>query len=105
MFTFDGWVTRVTFELHWTLETRLHASALDSKLTNNNLTKQIFHRDLREKFLGIAIVTTNAAVFITCDVSSLFYILSYLINSEYLRNLKNFLNRIFVIVLLIFLPF
>ena len=33
MFTFDGWVTRVAFELHWALETRLHASALDSELT------------------------------------------------------------------------
>ena len=32
MFTFDGWVTRVTFELHWALETRLHASALNSEL-------------------------------------------------------------------------
>ena len=32
MFTFDGWVTRVAFELHWALETRLHASALDSEL-------------------------------------------------------------------------
>ena len=31
MFTFDGWVTRVAFELHWALETRLHASALDSE--------------------------------------------------------------------------
>ena len=33
MFTFDGWVTRVTFGLHWALETRLHASALNSELT------------------------------------------------------------------------
>ena len=32
MFTFDGWVTRVALELHWALETRLHASALDSEL-------------------------------------------------------------------------
>ena len=32
MFTFDGWVTRVAFELHWALETRLHASALNSEL-------------------------------------------------------------------------
>ena len=32
MFTFDGWVTRVAFELHWALETRLHASAPDSEL-------------------------------------------------------------------------
>ena len=34
MFTFDGWLTRVTFELHWALETRLHASALNSELGN-----------------------------------------------------------------------
>ena len=34
MFTFDGWVTRVAFELHWALETRLHASALDSELSD-----------------------------------------------------------------------
>ena len=32
MFTFDGWVTRVAFELHWALETRLHATALNSEL-------------------------------------------------------------------------
>ena len=32
MFTFDGWVTHVAFELHWALETRLHASALNSEL-------------------------------------------------------------------------
>ena len=31
VFTFDGWVTRVVFELHWALETRLHASALNSE--------------------------------------------------------------------------
>ena len=36
MFTFDGWVTRVAFELHWALETRLHASALDSELMRTN---------------------------------------------------------------------
>ena len=34
MFTFDGWVTRVAFELHWALETHLHASALDSELVS-----------------------------------------------------------------------
>ena len=37
MFTFDGWVTRVAFELHWALETRLHASALDSELAVYNV--------------------------------------------------------------------
>ena len=37
MFTFDGWVTRVAFELHWALETRLHASALDSELKNRKV--------------------------------------------------------------------
>ena len=36
MFTFDGWVTRVAFELHWALETRLHASALDSELRDES---------------------------------------------------------------------
>ena len=41
MFTFDGWVTRVTFELHWALETRLHASALDSELLNEKCEQRI----------------------------------------------------------------
>ena len=37
VFTFDGWVTRVAFELHWALETRLHASALNSELTREDV--------------------------------------------------------------------
>ena len=40
MFTFDGWVTRVAFELHWALETRLHASALDSELITVTLSRK-----------------------------------------------------------------
>ena len=39
MFTFDGWVTRVTFELHWALETRLHASALNSELSTVSIPR------------------------------------------------------------------
>ena len=42
MFTFDGWVKRVAFELHWALETRLHASALDNELTNIYLHIYLF---------------------------------------------------------------
>ena len=38
MFTFDGWVTGVIFELHWALQTRLYASALNSELVFVYLT-------------------------------------------------------------------
>ena len=52
MFTFDGWVTRVAFELHWALETRLHASALNSELFSNSV-KSLFPMPIFVVFLRI----------------------------------------------------